>query len=331
MMVKSVIPRVHRSYRLIDGKLPHAKSHISRYHAGIRLRIVCCGHRRAHPRAPGNPRQRQERRPHPDRGIAILRPRRDRWSTAGYTRKGRFETHLSLLVLPRIDTDVEHLKSEVGMCMLDIQHTHTKVTMRIGIYVPNKLLERVKAIRPEANVSQICRDALEEYAYRSERVAAQAAADPVAEHLARIGESDLFPLIEPDWEGLALEDARNWLAKATPNDWDRYLEIHGFLERRGRKNETWFADVHGIDEVKRFPHREAEHREWLLTQYEIDPESQAITEARERYRRTFVAYLEEVRRLWEEQRKEIRDTVMGERTERMRDQGKPELPPQLLD
>ena len=49
--------------------------------------------------------------------------------------------------------------------------------MRIGINVPNELLQRVKAIRPEVNVSQICREALEESARNAERVRARVAAD----------------------------------------------------------------------------------------------------------------------------------------------------------
>ena len=203
--------------------------------------------------------------------------------------------------------------------------------MGIGINVPNELLERVKAIRPEVNVSQICRDALEKRARNAQRVREEVAEDGVEKHLARIGESEIFPLIEPDWEGLALEDARDWLARATTEDWERYLEIRLFLERRGRENETWFADVHGIDEVKRFPLRESEHREWLLAQYEIDSESSAIVDARERYEVTFIAYLEEVRKLWERHRKERRDEVMAERRERMREKANPELPPQLLE
>ena len=169
------------------------------------------------------------------------------------------------------------------VCVCLMYNIRIRVIMRIGINVPNELLKRVKAIRPEVNVSQICRDALEEYVRKADHVAAQVADDGIEANLARIGESDLFPLAEPDWEGLALEDARDWLAKATPEDWDRYLGIRSFLERNGREDETWFADLHGIHEVKRFPHREEEHREWLLAQYEIDPDSRAIAEARNRY------------------------------------------------
>ncbi len=201
--------------------------------------------------------------------------------------------------------------------------------MRIGINVPNELLKRVKAIQPEVNVSQICRNALEEFAQRSDRVVAQAADDDIKKHLEKIGQSDLFPLVEPDWEGMALEDARDWLTRATAENWDRYLEIRHFLERQGRENETWFADVHGIDEVKRFPHREQEHREWLLAQYEINPELQAITEARERYQRAFVDYLEEVRKLWEKQQKGKREKEMAERRARWETLRQPEVPPQL--
>ena len=201
--------------------------------------------------------------------------------------------------------------------------------MRIGINVPNDLLKKVKAIQPELNVSQICRDALEEYVRRDERVAAQVAADDVEQHLARIGESGQFSLMEPDWEGLALEDARNWIAKATKEDWDRYLDIRHSLERLGREDETWFARVHGINEVKRFPNREEEHKEWLLAQYEYDLESRAGSEAEERYNGTFMSYLEKVRQVWEQRRKEKLEGVMAERILKRKALGAPTLPPMV--
>ena len=118
----------------------------------------------------------------------------------------------------------------LGVCVcFNIIHTHTELTCE-SESTSLTLLKKVREIRPEVNVSQICRDALEEYVRKSGRVAAQVADDGIEAHLARIGESDLFPLAEPDWEGLALEDARDWLAKATPEDWDRYLGIRSFLE-----------------------------------------------------------------------------------------------------
>ncbi len=203
--------------------------------------------------------------------------------------------------------------------------------MRIGINVPNELLERVKAIRPEVNVSQVCREALEEYVHKSDRIAEQVAVDKLDEHITRLAESDLYPLVEPDWEGFALEDARDWLSKATHKDWDAFCDNRDFLKRNRREDETWFADVHGIDDVRRFWHRKDEHEDWLLYQYEVDWNSSALADAREKYEHTWIAYLEEVRRLWEQRRREEREKVMAERRKNWQTLKEPKIPPQLQE
>ena len=74
--------------------------------------------------------------------------------------------------------------------------------MRIGINVPNELLQRVKQIRPELNVSQVCRDALEYRASVIERAGTQAALDGVDHYVDRLDQSVKKPLVEPDWVGL---------------------------------------------------------------------------------------------------------------------------------
>ena len=49
--------------------------------------------------------------------------------------------------------------------------------MRVGINVPDELLRRVKEIRPQVNVSQVCRQALERCVEIAEMAKAQAIAD----------------------------------------------------------------------------------------------------------------------------------------------------------
>lgn len=202
--------------------------------------------------------------------------------------------------------------------------------MRIGINVPNELVQRVKQANPDVNVSQICREALENYARQSERIAVQVAEDGVEGRLDNYMDLEHFPLVEPDWEGFAFEDAQDWLNKATPADWCEFLCHREWLRARGREDETWFADTHGMDGVKRFWDRRKENEDWILSRYEMD-ESFSLNEIRSRYERTWIAYLEEVRRLWEQYRQAKHQEMMAERQKNWQALRKPELPPQLQD
>ena len=61
--------------------------------------------------------------------------------------------------------------------------------MRIGVNIPNELMNRVKEIRPPVNVSQVCREALEERAMTHDRVLSQVASDGVDDQVFRLAES----------------------------------------------------------------------------------------------------------------------------------------------
>lgn len=203
--------------------------------------------------------------------------------------------------------------------------------MRLGINVPNELLKRVKAIRPEVNVSQICRDALEEQASKAERAIAQVAADGMEECIQQLAVSSKAPMIEPDWIGYALEDARDWTMNVTPEEWEYFCYQRDTLVRLGRGDENWHAESSHGDGVKSFTVRAQENTEWFIQQYEIDVDLNVRELAREKYCRTWMAYVEEVRRLVEEHRREKRDKVMAERREAWEFLRVPELPPQLQD
>ena len=82
--------------------------------------------------------------------------------------------------------------------------------MRIGINVPDDLLKQAKEIRPEINVSQVCREALEHRVSVAKMTAARAheyGAEGQIERLAA-----LLPKApeEPDWVACAIEGAAEW-------------------------------------------------------------------------------------------------------------------------
>ena len=206
--------------------------------------------------------------------------------------------------------------------------------MRIGINVPNELLKQVKEIRPEINVSQVCREALEHRVQVARRAAAQAARDRVDEHVYRLDQAVAKLPKEPDWEANALDDARAWVSKVTPEVWERVIYQMDSLRRQGR-DETEMVSVwsHG-EGVEGLGRLLDENREWFISQYDLDFESGASSNPQEKaereYGHAWLGYVNEVRRLLEKHRKDEYDRVMAERAEYRRSLPGPELPSQLV-
>lgn len=206
--------------------------------------------------------------------------------------------------------------------------------MRIGVNVPNELLKEAKQIRPEVNVSQVCREALQQRVELARRIA-HAASNGVHDHVTRLDQSVSRPPPEPDWVAYALEDARAWATVVTPEAWERFTYQADFLRKQGRDEAEmvtlWSSEGEG---VKGFQRRLAEHDEWLISQYDLQFESDAgpspRAKAENEYARAWLGYVNEVRRLLEKHRKDEYDRVMAERAEYRQSLPKPELPPQLV-
>ena len=78
---------------------------------------------------------------------------------------------------------------------------------------------RVKEIQPEVNVSQICRQVLEDGAALAERVKAQVEEDGMESHIQRFFEPNHAHLAELAWVGYAMDDARTWVETVDPHFW----------------------------------------------------------------------------------------------------------------
>ena len=188
--------------------------------------------------------------------------------------------------------------------------------MRLGINVPNELLKRVKKIRPQVNVSQVCREALEHYVEIAEQAKAQAAADRVDTHVDRLLQDVTAPPIEPDWVAFALDDARDWTRAVTPGKWKRFIYESDFLRRKGR-DEAEMVDIwSGSGDSAGLLHHLHESNEWFEYKFEQQFESGGSdphVKAREEYSRAWLGYVNEVRRKLEKHYKEEYDRVMAER------------------
>ena len=206
--------------------------------------------------------------------------------------------------------------------------------MRIGINVPNELLERVKEIRPAVNISQVCREALDARVETFERAVSRASADG---QVVRLAESLGNPLIEPDWETYALEDAREWIGKVSADDWEWFIEDYEYFIGNNRGNEVWFRGEWwtGMIGAKGFSDRRRENHEWFLTQFRVKSglgsNVNPYQEAEEKYTRAWLGYVNEVRRMLKRHWKDEYDKLVAEREQYRLSLPEPELPPQLIE
>ena len=203
--------------------------------------------------------------------------------------------------------------------------------MRIGINVPSELLKQVKEISPAVNVSQVCREALKQRVEVAQRAAAQAARDGANEHVERLNRSVAKPPIEPDWEALALADARAWVSTVKPEHWEMFFDEADFFRRTGRDEMelvSFYQDGGGVWSHMREHMRENE--EWYELDFEYGTTSNLREKATREYGRAWLGYVYEVRRLLEKRRKDEYDRVMAERAEQRRSRPAPELPSQLV-
>ena len=213
--------------------------------------------------------------------------------------------------------------------------------MRIGINVPNDLLNRVKALQPQVNISQICRESLTKLADNHdlavERVRSDGTVARVLEFFSEEGEL----LVEPDWVGYALDDAAAWVSKVSPEDWADFWWRNGSLESvdgdllRFVEYEPRKAGTKGWHE------RHDEHGEWIIAQYDeqfargVSSGRNILQECRQEYGRAWLTYVKEVRRqqlAYIEAKRQARLADWErEKEEAMRSRKAPEVPPQLRE
>ena len=205
--------------------------------------------------------------------------------------------------------------------------------MRIGINVPDELLRRVKEIRPQVNVSQVCREALERYVEIAERAKAQAIDDHVDVNVDRLAQSVKAPMIEPDWVAYALDDARDWIRTVTPENWKWFTCESDIFRRQGRDEAELVAGWSGSGDCKGFTNRLWDNGEWYDYQFEehyVNGGPDPYNKAREEYSRAWLGYVHEARRMLENRYKEEYDRVMAERAEYRKSRPDPEPPQRLV-
>ena len=198
--------------------------------------------------------------------------------------------------------------------------------MRIGISVSNELLQRVKAVRPEVNVSQVCREALEEMVNDAQRLRAMVAASDMDCCVASLAGS----LEEPDWQTYGWEDAMEWANAVSPDDWRECWSIYESDQQTGRGDYLpvpyfcWYTPG-----VKRFYERERVHKDWFQQQSKSGAIGQTYREAERKYEQAWFDCVSEVKRLVEQHQQAQLDKAVAEREAAWQSRPAPDVPPKL--
>ncbi len=209
--------------------------------------------------------------------------------------------------------------------------------MRIGINVPNDLLNRVKTLQPQVNISQVCREALENHATGLQRVEDWISYDgEIDEEVCRLAEDYEHWGVEPDWTRLGWDDARGWLKGITSERWTHFLRDWEFLESRGGKPDSSHCHIYSNGAgVKNYSDRFLENQGWFNARYfyaSLRGHSFSdYEESRKLYEAAWVSYVGEVRRQYLADIDAKRRAVFTERTKSWETRPAPKVPPQLRE
>lgn len=206
--------------------------------------------------------------------------------------------------------------------------------MRIGINVPNEVINTIKELDPEANISQICREALSSHAAAAKRAQTEITDEDMDEIVERLEWPGSHPYIEPDWATYAWQDAQDWVKAIAPRDW--YYFLCGYDHYKESSRELYmYAQFRGIGNhkgVKSYIDRFMENDDWFWREAVIGgnlARQKAHEKAENDYMRTWLAYVNEVRRKWLRNRAKEGEKALAGRQRAWLSRPEPEVPPQL--
>lgn len=205
--------------------------------------------------------------------------------------------------------------------------------MRIGINVPDEVIKQIKELDPEANISQICREALTSHTAALDRAKAVIGDEDLDDIIEHLEQSAPHPQIEPDWAGYAWQDARDWVMTIKPRHWHYFLYRYDHHKENSRELYV-HAQFHGQREVKALNDRLRENEDWFWHQAVIGgnvARQKAYEKAENDYTRTWLAYVNEVRRKCLQYRADKSGDILAAREKAWLSRPQPELPPQLLE
>ena len=103
------------------------------------------------------------------------------------------------------------------------------------------------------------------------------------------------PMVEPGWVAYALDDARDWTRKVTPEEREFFNHQRDVLRKQGRDEAEMVEIWSDIGDGKGLQHRMSAHTEWFEYQLEVQLEvgdgPDPHEKAREEYSRAWLGYV----------------------------------------
>ena len=208
--------------------------------------------------------------------------------------------------------------------------------MRLGISIPNELHRRLEPLKQYVNVSQICREAIEDRVRCYEKaLASQNEQDVVlALEMAWKEELEMIAVIEVDWGMSGCGDARPWVTAARLPDWDYLHHRQDIIQKQGRPR--WNVPPPYLEGTKTFDDRwfelhdriqqEDEHfHEWLYERGGIDREA-----AEQEYMSAWLAYTDSAWDLIREKRQRYSEERHRQVLEVRKKEHDPTVPEELF-
>ena len=210
--------------------------------------------------------------------------------------------------------------------------------MRIGINISKELHKRLEPLKPELNISQVCREALEAKAANHERMRANLDDPAVQQAMARVWEQEkeFRALIEMDWEQLGYEDAVAWVQAASWDNWQDLRKRLEGLRRQGRPDSTPIPPR--LPGVKDFDDRLGEYPGWDRNQSDeffewlyYENISLDVNSVQREYRTAWMSYANAAWELFLKMEREYAEERSQQRLEARRNRIQPQVSEQLLN
>ena len=159
--------------------------------------------------------------------------------------------------------------------------------MRLGINIPSALYKRIEPLKDRVNISQLCRDAIEEWVNAYEYSLTKMEDDGTGEVVDKLKEAWKPYLV--DWVEVGRDDARIWAEKATPDNFAHFAHNLKVGRGHGRTPGIWMAPH--LPGTPFYHERQHEHETWFIQEMDIDPDSNPYMKAQEEYERGWTSHL----------------------------------------
>ncbi|MXZ92389.1 MAG: hypothetical protein F4W95_08160 [Chloroflexi bacterium] len=213
--------------------------------------------------------------------------------------------------------------------------------MRIGINIPNELMKRLEPLKPELNISQVCREALAAKAEQYERAITDLNDDDTKSALERTSSEEIrrLSLLNVNWAELGYQDAVAWVKAATWKDWNHWRSIQDLLQRQNRP--AWDIQPRlfdgTVEDVKYHGDRLHDFHDLIFEQSDeffewMDDNGLEIDwrDVAREHKQAWFAYVEAAWRLIQQQRDDHFEEIRKERLTRHMARSQPEIPEHIL-